>query len=143
MNYWTPHAWEIEKEGDKYIVAKWTNEVMRLSADGSLGIGGNRQPIEKHEFKTLEWAQLMLKFCQGLESQSITFLTTNSNFGWSTAKFNTSMDWKFANHSVVTIGQNGELLKIDLPFIVWQWFKLSKFTKFVKTLMWGERGKND
>lgn len=142
MIYYTPHTWEIEQKDDKYIVGKWITEAMRLSADGSLGIGGNKQAIEKYEFQTLEWAELMLKFCQGLESQSISFLTTNTNLVWSNATFNSSVDWKFANHSVVTIGQNGELLKIDLPFIVWQWLKLSKLSKFIKILIWGERGKS-
>lgn len=143
MTYWQPFAWDIEKEGDKYIVAKWTTVAMRLSADGSLGIGSNKQAIEKHEFQTLEWAQVMLNFCKGLDQQNGSFSFTNSNIVWAntTAKFNTSVDWKVANRSIVTIGQSGELLKLDLPFIVWQWLKLSKFSKFMKALMWGERGK--
>jgi hypothetical protein len=143
MNYWQPFAWDIEKQGDKYVVGKWTTVAMRLSADGSLGIGSARQAIEQHEFQTLEWAQVMLKFCKGLDQQSGSFSFTNSNIVWANthANFNTSVDWKFANHSVVTLGHDGEILKFDLPFIVWQWLKLSKFSKFMKALMWGERGR--
>jgi len=139
MIYWKPFAWDIEKQGDKYIVGKWTTTAMRLSADGSLGIGSTRQAIEQHEFQTLEWAEVMLNFCRGLESQPVTYSFTNSNIN-TNGKFSTALDWKVTNHSVVTIGHGGELLKIDLPFIVWQWIKLSKVSRFMKALMWGERG---
>lgn len=142
MIYWKPFAWDIEKQGDKYIVGKWTTTAMRLSADGSLGIGSTRQAIEQHEFQTLEWAEVMLNFCRGLESQPVTYSFTNSNIN-TNGKFSTALDWKVTNHSVVTIGHGGELLKIDLPFIVWQWIKLSKVSRFMKALMWGERRSND
>jgi hypothetical protein len=145
MNYWQPYAWSIEQQGNKYIVGKWTTEVMRLSADGSLGIGGSKQAIEQHEFQTLEWAQIMLKFCQGLDQQSNSFAFTNSTIVWDTTngKINNSWNYYFANKAIVQIDSNGKIVKLDLPFIVWEWLKLSKVSKFIKTLMWGERGKND
>jgi hypothetical protein len=145
MNYWQLSAWEIEKQDEKYIVGKWMNSAMRLSNDGSLNIGSIRQAIEQYEFQTLEWAQVMLKFCQGLEQQSNSFAFTNSNIVWATnnGKINNSWNYYFANKAIVQVDPNGKIVKLDLPFIVWEWFKLSKVSKFIKTLMWGERGKND
>jgi hypothetical protein len=146
MNYWTTHTWEIEKENDKYVVGKFSNEVMRLSGDGSLGIGGGKQLLEKYEFQTYEWAQLMLNFCQRLDGKTNYFSITSGNYSWaisntSIATFDTSWSYSFANKEIVKVDSSGKIVKFDLPFIVLQWLKLSKLTKFINTLMWGEKGK--
>lgn len=149
MNTWTTHTWQIEKENDKYIVGKFSNEVMRLSNDGSLGVGGNKQPIEKYEFQTYEWAQLMLNFCQRLDGKTGYFSTVSGNYSWAISNtsigthaiFDTSWSYSFASKEILKVDSTGKIVKFDLPFIVWQWIKVSKFSKFLKTLMWGEKGK--
>lgn len=141
MIYWQPYAWDIEQEGDKYIVGKWSTATMRLGADGSFGFGTVRTPIEWYEFKTLEWASVMLHYCKRLEQSSLhvdfSKSLTIAPYKWDEP----SLNWRVGNHTVVSINQEGTVLKLDLPWLVWQWLKVAKVSKFIKALMWGERGR--
>ena len=57
-----------------------------------------------------------------------------------TGSINTSWEFRVANRQVVVINQSGGIEKLDLPWIVWTWLKLSAAGKLVRAIWYGQRG---
>lgn len=57
-----------------------------------------------------------------------------------TGTLNTSWEFRIASRQVVVINQSGAIEKLDLPWIVWTWLKLSAAGKLARTIWYGQRG---
>jgi hypothetical protein len=102
-----------------------------------------------YPFLTEEWARL----CQKALDSHDEFLehrkwgasmgTLVSGYqGQLTSSFNFSMThWQLENKPIVVWDQNKQVIKFDIPALVWIWLKTTWIPKAYKRLMWGTKGK--
>lgn len=114
-----------------------TTERMRLGAGGSFGIGNNTPTIpERYCFQTAEVAQIFAGILnRDLERSTKLVFATSHDFGIRTSVF----EMRSAGREIFRMSQDGEIIKLDMPYLVWTWIKLSAGARFLRTLWYGSR----
>lgn len=57
-----------------------------------------------------------------------------------TGNINTNWVYRSAGREVIALNQGGAIERLDLPWIVWTWLKLSAAGKLARTIWYGQRG---
>ena len=57
-----------------------------------------------------------------------------------TGSINTNLVYRSAGREVIALNQYGGIERLDLPWIVWTWLKLSAAGKLVRAIWYGQRG---
>ena len=109
----------------------------------------NNEVATCYRFQTSEWAML----CKQSMDRHDKFLH-DRKWGGSTATFVwnhqgqltgamhlTMSHWQLENKPIVVWDHNRQVVKFDIPALVWIWLKTSWVPKAYKRLMWGEKGK--
>jgi hypothetical protein len=107
------------------------------------------QILEIYPFQTHEWAML----CKQSMDRHDKFLHdrmwggSTASFVWNhqgqlTGSLNFAMThWQLENKPIVVWDHNRQIVKFDMPALVWIWLKTTWVPKAYKRLMWGEKGK--
>jgi hypothetical protein len=105
--------------------------------------------VQRYPFQTYEWAVL----CKQAMDRHDAFLnerrwggsmgTLIAGYqGQLTSSFNFTMThWQLENKPIVVWDHNRQVVKFDIPALVWIWLKTTWVPKAYKRLMWGEKGK--
>lgn len=105
--------------------------------------------VQRYPFQTYEWAvlckQSMDRHDKFLEDRrwggSMGTLIAGYQ-GQLTSSFNFTMThWQLENKPIVVWDHNRQVVKFDIPALVWIWLKTTWVPKAYKRLMWGEKGK--
>ena len=105
--------------------------------------------VERYPFETYEWAMLckqsMDRYDKILHDHrwgaSMGTILWNHQ-GQLTSSFHLTMShWQLENKPIVVWDHNSQVVKFDIPALVWIWLKTSWVPKAYKSLMWGEKGK--
>ena len=134
MNYcWGPRYQVI---GTDCCLA--TTERMRIGADGNLSLGNDAAEVhERYCFQTAEVAQIFARILnKDLDSQ-VQHVTLSSEYAVAFNSMRIDSSWMFNQREVARSDGAGKLLKLDLPYIVWTWIKLSAGARFLRTLWYG------
>jgi hypothetical protein len=130
--YNQPH-WEVQKSRNGWVCAKIDQGYIE----------------ESYPFQTSEWAML----CKQAMDRHDQFLNerrwggSTASFVWNhqgqlTGSLNFAMThWQLENKPIVVWDQNRQIVKFDMPALVWIWLKTTWVPKAYKRLMWGEKGK--
>ena len=132
--------------GDRYEVVGtdcclMSSECMRIDAYGNVVIGQANYPIERYRFKSPEVAGICADiFNRDLDRQRFEPIRLtagdlrvgNSNFDWLKVQDRT--------REIIRMDQNGVIVKLDLPYLVWCWIRTSAAGNLVNAL-WNGWGK--
>lgn len=134
--------WQASEEDGRWAVSEQTNEVMRISSDGTLQLGK-----KIYWFSTREWAELCANRLNTMDvavrgrGQTISWVNSGFNLGIGTTAPAAKFVFMVNNaREVVRMSHSGELEKFDLPYFVWSWIRGSALTKFLKRLWYGDKG---
>lgn len=140
-------GWAVSPEGGRFAVRKVSNERMRIGSDGSLSFGES----EPYWFNTREWAELCKRSMERFDQieherkwgASVSTATWDVQYrltgtGRSMMTF-TRFDLE--NKPILVIDHNRDVIKLDVPAIIYLWLKTTWIPKAWKALMWGEKGK--
>jgi hypothetical protein len=108
--------------------------------EGSTVVGND----ERYEFLTPEVAYAFAGILNRSEQRLWIISSGKVLFGFtSMAAVNTTTNWhwKIANREVLVTGPDQQVVKLDLPWIVWLWIRQSALAKFAKALWYGQRRK--
>jgi hypothetical protein len=110
----------------------------------------NNEVSTCYPFQTSEWAML----CKQSMERHDQFLNDRrwgasmgtlvwTQQGQLTSSYHFTMtQWQLeANKPIVVWDQNRQIVKFDIPALVWIWLKTTWVPKAYKRLMWGEKGK--
>lgn len=125
--------WIATSVNDKWVCAK--------IEDGQL--------VAKYTFQTSEWAQLCKQSMERHDKilndrmwgASTTTLVYGHQVQLTGAMHLTMSHWQLENKPIVVWDHNRQVVKFDIPALVWIWLKTTWVPKAFKRLMWGERGK--
>lgn len=125
-------SWVVEPGLTGWICGK-------IHSDGSMTV---------YKFQTKEWAELckrsMDRFdkfdpkCQWMWS---TVTTSPYYFTTSSLRELTMTRIELENRPILVMDHNREVIKLDVPAIIYLWLKTTWITKTWKRLLWGEKGK--
>lgn len=108
---------------------------MYYRTEGSTVVGDSD---ERYEFLTPEVAYI---FAGILQRDLTRFYGVGSTayytFASSDARMQIANSWVFNQHEVARWDSAGKLLKLDLPYLIWTWLKLSAGARFLRTLWYG------
>lgn len=114
-----------------------SHERMRLSANGSLGIGGGRNILERYPFMTAEVAQICADvFNRDFRNNQILREITLSGLGLTIGQPNV-FEMRDCGREVVRIDSNHRIVKLDLPYITWIWLRTTAPVRIAKALWRG------
>ena len=109
----------------------------------------NNEVATCYRFQTSEWAML----CKQSMERHDQFLNERrwggsmgtlvyGHQGQLTSSFHFTMThWQLENKPIVVWDHNRQVVKFDIPALVWIWLKTTWVPKAYKRLMWGEKGK--
>jgi hypothetical protein len=105
--------------------------------------------VQSYPFQTHEWATLCKKSMERhdkfLHDRMWGASTASLVYGYQgqlTGSLNFAMThWQLENKPIVVWDHNSQVVKFDIPALVWIWLKTSWVPKAYKSLMWGEKGK--
>lgn len=102
---------------------------------GSTVVGDND---ERYEFITPEMARLFVGILHRdlMRSYSIGS-TAYYTFAPNDARTQINSSWTFNHHEVARWDSAGNLIKLDVPYLIWTWLKLSAGARFLRTLWYG------
>lgn len=105
--------------------------------------------VQSYPFQTYEWAML----CKKSMDRHDKFLhdrmwgASTASLIWNhqaqlTSSYSLTMShWQLEDKPIVVWDQNRQVVKFDIPALVWIWLKTTWVPKVYKRLMWGEKGK--
>ena len=98
---------------------------------------------ERYVFKTAEFAAIFAKFCNRIEPTPANgiYLYANGSCITTGSTGYACRSIKIGGLEVATFNSSGELEQVNLPLIVWHWLKFSLLARFMKKIVWGERGR--
>lgn len=133
--------WQATEEDGRWAVSERSNEVMRLSSDGTMHLGK-----KTYWFSTREWAELCANRLNALDvavrgrGEMVRWTMSGGNLGIGTTAPTAKFVFMASNaREVIRMSHSGELEKFDLPYFVWSWLRSNALTKFFKRLWYGER----
>ena len=138
---WAQNQWRVEEDDGRFEVYYHTNEVMRLGADGSFGIG---RP-EGYFFTTREWAQLCADRLNSLDTAfgrgpGTMLLSTTGNLSIGTTSPAMKLEVRGSKFEpLVTIDQGGHVTQVNVPALTGIWWRGTTIYRAWRKLMWGEK----
>lgn len=105
--------------------------------------------VERYPFQTSEWAMLckqsMDRHDKFLHDRMWGTSTASLVLGYQaqlTSSIHLTMShWQLENKPIVVWDHNQQVVKFDIPALVWLWLKTTWIPKAYNNLMWGEKGK--
>lgn len=104
-----------------------------------------------YKFQTKEWAELCKRSMERFDryeqerkwGASVSTLAYGSQIALtgSTSSMMTFTRFDLENRPILVIDHNRDVIKLDVPAIIWMWLKTTWIPKAWKALMWGEKGK--
>lgn len=113
----------------------------RINADGTM---------TSYKFQTQEWAELCRRSMVRMDSWTEPSLwgvsVTGSSYAYQTGataftRNLTITRFDLESKPILIIDHNRDVIKLDVPAIIWMWLKTTWIPKAWKSLMWGEKGK--
>lgn len=128
-----PPHWEVQPHLDGWACILYENNEVSIC----------------YPFQTSEWAMLCKKSMLRLNQTafndswggSVLTYTGDAQAQWTTALHLTMSHWQLENKPIVVWDHNRQVVKFDIPALVWIWLKTTWVPKAFKRLMWGEKGK--
>ena len=130
----TTRHWVTRQDGDGWVCTKTFD-------DGSVCV---------YPFKTLEWAQLCRDSMNRLDDYERQRMWGTSTITWAVgAQYATTCSLReltmthfdLENRTIFAMDHNRQVVKFDVPAIIYLWLKTTWIPKAWKRLMWGEKGK--
>ena len=119
-----------------------SHERMRIGADGKVGIGGENNVIERYPFLTAQMAAICADiFNRDMDRQRPLGVATwwAGKEGY-TIPFNSTPDWlvvRTNNREIVRVDQTGNIVRLELPYLIWCWLRTTAPVRGAKALWKG------
>lgn len=130
--YSQPH-WVVQKYQNRWMCAKVDQGYI----------------VERYPFQTSEWAMLCKQAMERYDKfeNERKWGTSTASLIWNhqtqlTSSYSLTMThWQLEDKPIVVWDHNRQVIKFDIPALVWIWLKTTWVPKAYKRLMWGEKGK--
>jgi hypothetical protein len=140
-DFWMPKLWSwhvVERDGG-WFCEQHSTVVMTLGADGTLGLG-RPAALRAYPFLTKEWAEACCKVMEDMDAAfapvpAITYPTASIGV----TSINTDVEFRAAAKRIVTISRDGVIQYVNIPHLVWIWFRSTRLMRVLKKLWYGER----
>jgi len=105
--------------------------------------------VQRYPFQTNEWAMLCRQAMERYDKfeNERKWGTSTASLIWNhqaqmTSSYSLTMShWQLEDKPIVVWDHNRQVVKFDIPALVWIWLKTTWVPKAYKRLMWGEKGK--
>ena len=116
-----------------------SGERMRIETDGTVSFRDTSEPVERYKFQTEEVARIFVGILNRDLQKNSSIVSVWQDVGF-TGSINTNLVYRSAGREVIALNQYGGIERLDLPWIVWTWLKLSAAGKLVRAIWYGQRG---